>query len=622
MRVQACLHSFVVTVLLLAMPAPADADIDGRREAEIKTPGTALETDAAARARSALAGFDEVVEKAIADMNVPGLAIAVVAGGEVVYAEGFGYRDVEAKLPMTPDTLFAIGSTTKAMTATVLGMLADEGKMEWDAPLQTYLPGFRLSDPMTTARITPRDLVTHRSGLPRHDRLWYNNNEPTRAEMIARLAHLELTEDLRVKFQYNNLMFMTAGYLAGTLNGTTWEEAVDERLFTPLGMERSNFSVEVSQKDDNFSLPYRENDDDEIEEIPFRNIDLVGPAGSVNSTVNEMSRWLLFNLGGGTVGDRQLVNAATLTEIHSPQMTTGATPDRADISVATYGMGWMIDTYRGHRRIHHGGGIDGFITSVMFFPDDGLGLVAFNNRGSGLPSLVNQHATDRVLGLDEEDWIGEALENRKKGKAEQDKAEEKKEATRIEDTSPSHPLADYAGRYTDPGYGTLEVRQVGESLEFEINGITTPLEHWHYDVWNGVEIDADPTFADQKLLFRTNVDGLISAVETQLEPRAGAIVFEKGTDPRLFDPEYLERFVGTYETATGTKITIAISGNALTASIPGQPTFTLEPALTGRFALKEVRVVSIGFEVDDAGVVTKALLYQPSGVFEAPRVEE
>jgi hypothetical protein len=333
--------------------------------------------------------------------------------------------------------------------------------------------------------------------------------------------------------------------------------------------------------------------------------------------------WAFFRyLDGGKVGDRELIQAATLTEIHSPQMTTGSTPDRADISVATYGMGWMIDTYRGHRRIRHGGGIDGFITSVMFFPDDDLGLVAFNNRGSGLPLLVNQHAADRILGLEEEDWIGEAVENRTKGKEVQDEAEEKKEATRIEGTSPSHPLADYAGRYTDPGYGMLEVHLVGEGLEFEINGITTPLEHWHYDVWNGVESDVDPTFTDQKLLFRTNFDGLISAVEAQLEPRAEPIVFEKGTDPRLLDPDYLARFVGTYETATGTRITIAISGDALTAIVPGQPTFTLEPALTGRFVLKEVRMISIGFEVDDAGVVTKAVLYQPSGVFDAPRVEE
>ena len=229
-------------------------------------------------------------------------------------------------------------------------------------------------------------------------------------------------------------------------------------------MERTNFSVDDSQEDANHALPYRENDDDEIEAIPFRNIELIGPAGSVNSTVKEMSRWLLFNLDGGQSGGRQLVNPATLTEIHSPQMTTGETPDRADISVSTYGMGWAIDTYRGHRRIQHGGGIDGFITSVMFFPDDDLGLVSFNNRGSGLPSLVSQHAADRLLGLEEEDWIGEALEERNKGKEVEDEAEEKKEATRIEGTSPSHDLADYAGSYIDPGYGTLEVRLLGRRI--------------------------------------------------------------------------------------------------------------------------------------------------------------
>ena len=382
-------------------------------------PATGGETseDRAASARAALEGFDDLVRQAIEDFNVPGLGIAVVAGGEVVYAEGFGYRDVENDLPMTPNSLFAIGSTTKAMTVTALGMLVDEGKLDWDMPLRTYLPGFRLSDPLTTERITPRDLVTHRSGLPRHDMVWYNNDQSTRAEIVAQLAYLELTEDLRAKFQYNNLMYMTAGYLAGQLSGKTWEEVVRERLFEPIGMQRTNLSVEESKKDADHALPYRENDDDEIELIPFRNIDLVGPAGSVNSSVNEMARWLLFNLHGGKVGDRQLINAATLADIHSPHMTTGATADRPDISVSTYGLGWDIATYRGHRRIAHGGGIDGFITSVMFFPDADLGLVVFNNRGSYLPDLVAQHAADRVLGLEEVDWIGEALEERRKAKA-------------------------------------------------------------------------------------------------------------------------------------------------------------------------------------------------------------
>ncbi len=578
--------------------------------------------DPAAAARVTLKGFDAQVRRAIEDFNVPGLAIAVVAGGEVVYAEGFGYRDVDNELPMTSDTLFAIGSTTKAMTVTVLGMLVDEGKIDWDTPLRIYLPGFRLSDPLTTERITPRDLVTHRSGLPRHDLVWYNNNEATREDVVTRLAYLELTEDLRAKFQYNNLMFMTAGYLTGQLSGKSWEEVVRERLFEPLGMQRSNFSVEDSKKDADYSLPYRENDDDEIELIPFRNIDLVGPAGSVNSSVNEMARWLIFNLRGGKVGDRQLINPTTLGDIHSPQMTTGATPDRPDISVSTYGMGWSITTYRGHRRISHGGGIDGFITSVMFFPDDDLGLVVFNNRGTGLPSLVAQHAADRMLGLEEIDWIGERLEERKKAKAESEKAEEKKEATRIADTSPSHPLADYTGEYTNPGYGRLRISLSGEALEAHFNGITALLDHWHYDVWNGAEIDGgDKTFEDEKFIFRSNVDGLIAAVESNLEPRGDPIIFRKQTNPRLSDPKYLQGFVGIYEMADGTKLHIDLSGQVLTLNIPGQQLLTLEPNLSGRFVIKEMRVISVGFEHDDQDRAVKAILYQPGSVNEAPRIE-
>jgi CubicO group peptidase (beta-lactamase class C family) len=572
-------------------------------------------------ARVDLEGLGDVARKAIADFNVPGLAIAVIAGGDVVYAEGFGRRDLEKGLPMTPDSLFAIGSTTKAMTATVLGMLADEGKLDWDQPLRTYLPGFRLSDAVVSERITPRDLVTHRSGMPRHDLLWYNNNGPSRAEIIGRLAHLELTEDLRAKYQYNNLMFMTAGYLAGQLSGGTWEEAMRGRLFGPLGMDRSNFSVADSQRDPDCALPYRENDEDALERIPFRAIDLVGPAGSVNSSVKEMTRWLLFNLRGGQVGETRLINASSLAEIHSAQMTTGATPERPDISAATYGMGWVVDTYRGHRRLAHGGGIDGFITSVMLFPDDDLGLVSFTNVGSGLPSLLSQHAADRILGLEQVDWIGEALGRRQKGKAAAKEAAKKKEATRVADTRPSHPLEDYVGVYEHPGYGRLEVTRSEAVLTAHFNGIAAPLEHWHYDVWSGAETEGDPTFENLKFLFRGNVDGLVASVESTLEPTASPIVFEKRPDPRLSDPDYLSRFVATYQTATGTRIRIELSGDALVASIPGQPSRTLVPDLSGRFVLKEVRVVSVGFEADAQGKVTKAVFYQPDGVFEAPLVE-
>jgi CubicO group peptidase (beta-lactamase class C family) len=578
------------------------------------------EASAAEKARAALAGFDDFVNQALVDWNVPGAAIAVVAGGEVVYAKGFGKRDLEKDLPMTPDSLFAIGSTTKAFTATVLGTLVDEGKVDWDTPVRTYLPWFRLEDQSTTEQITPRDLVTHRSGLPRHDLMWYNNHQVSREELVRRLAFLEPSATLRERFQYNNLMFMTAGYLSGELTGGTWEEAVRTRIFEPLGMTRSNFSVTDSRQDSDFAQPYRENDDEKIERIPFRNIDLVGPAGSINSSVNEMSRWLLFNLNRGKVGEDQLVNASTLADIHTPHMVTGTTSDRPELGPSSYGLGWFIRSYRGHLMLAHGGGIDGFITMVVLYPNDGLGLVAFTNIGSGLPGILTRHATDLVLGLEPIDWNGEALERRAKGREAAEEAETKKEATRVTNTVPSHALTDYAGDYLHPGYGPLSVTLADDTLSFTFNEITTPLDHWHYDVFNGTEVDGDDTFEDIKLLFRSDFNGNIAELTVTLEGSVDPIVFTKQPDARLRDPEYLQRFTGSYQLLEQ-MITIELSGDTLIASIPGQPKLTLVPDVSGRFMLKEDSSISIGFVLDEAGKATAINIYQPSGVHEAARVE-
>ncbi len=239
--------------------------------------------DPAAAMKRSMEGFDAVVDKAIKDFKVPGLAIAVVKDGEVIYARAFGRRDVEKGLPVTPDTLFAIGSCTKAFTTFVMGTLVDEGKLDWDTPVRTYLPGLRMGDPIATESITPRDLVTHRSGLPRHDMVWYNTRL-TGKDVFARLAHFEPTEPLRAKFQYNNMMFMLAGYLVENVDGRPWEEAVRARIFGPLGMRSSNFSVLDSQKSDDFARPYDEQEG-KVRVIPFRDITNVGPAGSINSSV-------------------------------------------------------------------------------------------------------------------------------------------------------------------------------------------------------------------------------------------------------------------------------------------------------------------------------------------------
>lgn len=616
-----------IALALLAGPlwsqAPAAQDADAQcADPQTVERGVAAidEGGRADRAREALAGFDDFLTKALQTWNVPGLGFAIVIDGEVVFADGFGYRDLEQDLPMTADSLFAVGSTTKAFTTTVLGMLVEKGKIDWDEPVATYLPGFKLYDPVATERLTVRDLVTHRSGLPRHDYLWYNNNELSRAEFVERLAYLEPSADLRQKYQYNNLMYLTAGHLIEVITGGTWEEAVRARILEPLGMERTNFSVDTSQQDADHARPYREDDNQRIEAIPFRRIDAVGPAGSINSSVAEMARWLRFNLDGGTVNGEALVDAVTLTDIHSPHMTTGISAKRPDISPPTYGLGWGIDSYRGHRRVQHGGAIDGFLTSVMLFPDDGVGLVSFTNRRSGLPGIVNQHAADLVLGLDFVDWQAEGLEQRAAAIEAEEAGEQGLKALRVAGTSPSHALADYAGEYHHPGYGPLTVSLTDAELSLTFNDIAVPLEHWHYDVWNGAKTEGDPAFENKKFLFRADFDGQIAAVETPFEPQVNPIVFAKRPDSRLTDPAHLEHLAGVYELPTN-RATVSLSGQVLTLSLPGQQTYTLEPTLAGRFALKEFSVVTLEFDVDADGEATGITIYQPDAIVEGTKVE-
>src|SRR5262245_44649143 len=229
-----------------------------------------------------LEGFGDFVRATMAAWKVPGLAVSVVKDGAVIYLEGFGERDRERGLPVTPHTRFALASGTKAFTTLALGLLADEGKLDWDTPLRQFLPAFKLHDPFASERITPRDLVTHRSGLPRHDLVWYKSPF-SRADLVRRLQYLQPNKDLRAFWQYQNLMYMTAGYLVEQLTGLTWEVFVQQRIFEPLGMRDSNFSVEVSQAAEDHALPYREKDD-QLSQMPFYKQFAVGPAGSINTS--------------------------------------------------------------------------------------------------------------------------------------------------------------------------------------------------------------------------------------------------------------------------------------------------------------------------------------------------
>ncbi len=574
-------------------------------------------TDPVAVAKEALAGFEEVVNDAMKKFEVPGMAIAIVKGKEVVYAKGFGFRDVEKQLPVTADTLFAIGSSSKAFTTFVLGTLVDEGKIEWDKPLRTYIPWFKLYDPVMTERLSVRDTVTHRSGLPRHDLVWYNNFDSTREAFVRKLAYLEPSADLREKWQYNNLMYLTAGYLTEVITGKTWEEAVRARVFTPLDMKRSNFSVADSQKDSDFAQPYGKKES-KIEKLPFRPITNIGPAGSINSSVNEMARWVTVHLNGGKYGDKKLAEAPTVADMHLAHMVMGATNPEPEITGGEYGMGWFGDNYRGHRRVQHGGNIDGFSANVVLFPKDDFGMVVLTNmNGTPLRDLIAQVAADRLLGLKPVDWIAQGAARRALAETAGKEGEKKKAVTRIAGTNPSHKLSDYVGDYEHPGYGVLKVALNGDKLETTFNKIVTPLEHWHYDTFNGGKA-ADGTFENMKYTFQADANGFIASIAAPFEAAVKEIVFVKKPDARLFDPAYLARFAGEYN-MLGQTISISIKGNSLVANLPGQPPLDLQPNLSGDFVLKQVQVVSLHFVSGDQGKISAVEIRQPGTVLTAKR---
>lgn len=576
--------------------------------------------DPVAKARNMLASLDETINKAMADLRVPGLALAVVKNKEVIFLQGYGLRDVENKLPMTPDTLLAIGSTTKAFTTFALARLVDEGKMIWDEPVRSYIPWFKLSDPVITERITPRDLVTHRSGLPRHDLLWYNNYRSSREELVRRLAYLQFTADLRERFQYNNLMFLTAGYLLEVLSGKPWEDSIRELVLEPLGMTRTNFSVSVSQQDKDYAQPYAYRDG-KIEKVPFRQLTNMGPAGSINSTVREMANWVIVHLNSGKFGEKQLLAPASLEDLHLPYTPIAGTPVTTYLSPASYALGWFVDYYRGHQRVYHGGNIDGFSALVSFLPQDGYGFVVLTNRnGSVLPDLLVETITDKLLGLEPVDWIGEAVKNQAKGEELNKKAGEKAAARRIAGTRPSHPLTDYAGTYFHPGYGELKVNLKDGKLSFTYNEITTSLDHWHYDTFNGLK-GADPVFEDTRLTFQTDPNGRVASLTVPLESTADDIVFKKRPEARYYDPEFLKKLTGNYVLLNQAS-TVSLQGNTLTFYVPGQPLYELVPDLGDEFYLKQVPVIRVRFVFGPKGEVTGLETIQPNGVFDFKKMDK
>jgi CubicO group peptidase (beta-lactamase class C family) len=485
--------------------------------------------------------------------------------------------------------------------------------------VRDYVPEFRMYDPVATERMTSRDLVTHRSGLPRHDLIWYGTTY-TRQELFSRLRYLEPSKDFRAVYQYQNLMFMAAGVVVEHVSGCTWEEFVRQRILQPLGMRNSNFSVTVSQKMEDVALPYHEKDD-ALNEVPFHNLDAVAPAGAINSTVNEMVHWLRLHLDNGKHGEQQLISETTLGEMHSLQMVMPpAGPEDKEIGFSSYiyGLGWWMNTYRGHLFSQHAGGIDGFSSLVTMLPREKIGVVVLTNRDNNpLPTILTNHILDHLLGLEPIDLNKRLKEQEAKRKqAEKESKAKAADAERKPGAPPSHPLPDYAGTYEHPGYGPFTIRVADDALEAKYGVYTVTMKHVHYDTF---EVIFELNEITQRLTFALDLDGNVSSISAPLEGGAVTVVFTRVADKSMSTKDALEKFVGAYE-VMGITATVALRGeNTLVLTVPGQPPYELVPSGDTRFSLKGLQGYHIAFTCDDAGRVVGAVFQQPNGEFSAKR---
>ncbi|HPV77335.1 MAG TPA: serine hydrolase [Gemmatimonadaceae bacterium] len=447
-------------------------------------------------ARGIPADFDATVARAMATFKVPGLAVAVVKNDSVIFAKGYGVRALGAPEPVTPHSLFAVGSTSKAFTVAVLQQLEQEGKLKLDDPATQYLPSLQLYDPYVTRELTVRDLVTHRSGLPTANAVWYGTPY-SREEILRRLRYRKPSASFRSTWQYQNEMFLAAGQVIAAVDGRSWDDAVKARLFTPLGMRASGTSVRELATMPDVAQPHLERDGT-VRRIPYRNIDNIAPAGSINSSVHDMAQWIRFQLAKGKWDGRQLLNEAAFDDARRPYMAMPSSPfselTAPGAQLVSYGMAWMLYGWNGRTIVEHSGGIDGMTAEVALVPEERLGLVILANLSTVAPQVLQSYLLDSFFGAPKRDWTGEvstkmaALE-----KAGAD-AMAKAERERTKDSRPTLPLSAYAGTYADSLYGDVVVREANGALQLTFLGNREArLEHWQFDTfqarWDDVILD-------------------------------------------------------------------------------------------------------------------------------------
>ena len=459
--------------------------------------------------------------------NLPGVSVVLVQGGKTVFCDAYGSRDLAADLPMTVKTHLPIGSVTKSFTSLALGMLADEGKLDWDKPVCEYIPWLKLVDGEAQKNATARDLMCHRTGLAKYDAHAVFCTKDDRKAMVEDLQYLQPAAPFRSVLQYSNQMVMLAGYLVEVLSGMSWEEFVQTRILNELGMADTSFYAEKLEGIEDHSRGYVFTGADymQTEYLPLRG---VAPAGGIVSNAEDMAKYVQFQLGDGSWNGKQLVSSAQLEMMHTPQMD--GTPyfwSLPEIPEAKYGLGWFTDVYRNTPMVSHGGNTLGFSSLVTLLPEKDFGIALLTNGNSNFMIYpLTYMILDDILGVEDAGWnekfqatiggIFAAMAEGQKAMA----------AMQIPGTSLTHPVEDYAGTYTHPAFGTLVLQNNDGQLAGTLNGFGAMMMHFHYDICNlmlptmGLSLPAQ---------FGYGFDGKISTLTVTFEPTPGVapVVFQK-----------------------------------------------------------------------------------------------
>ncbi len=463
-----------------------------------------------------LQDFDAYVAKALTDWRVPGLAIVVVKDDSVLFIKGYGVRELGKPDPVTVHTRFGNMSTTKAFTAMLVAMLADSGRVAFDDPVTKYEPGVQFADPYVTREITVRDLLTHRVGFGDPDYLWGSSGLDF-ATIAHRLRYVPTQTSFRSRFQYNNVTYALAGDVAARAAGTTWQALLHARILGPLGMSETvaDASELRAAGITDVTAPHGiVRDTVRVLPAPIEGIDDIAPAGAILSSATDMAKWLRFLLDSGRVVGRRLVSAQNFAQLFRPQQIVQRpfypTATLTHPHFQAYGLGWILQDYRGEFIAIHTGSIEGRTAIVGLIPDRRLGLAIFTNLDhSELRHALMYAVFDRFIGPSSpaHDWSAE-MRAMYKGLADSTAAARRaQESKRVANTNPTLPLDRYAGTYADSLYGTATVGLTNGRLTLQAGTASGQLEHWQYDVFRVTWPDPfwDPTY----ISFGLDPDGTV-----------------------------------------------------------------------------------------------------------------